>query len=139
MPTQYWLVKQEPSDYPWTALVKEKRTAWTGVRNFQARNNLRAMKKGDAVFYYHSGEDRQVVGLARVVQEAYPDPTAKEGDWFCVDLAPVKPLSKPVDLATIKSDSVLKTMALVRQSRLSVVPASKAHYERLLKLADTKG
>ncbi len=91
----HWLVKVEADACSWATFVKEGRTAWTGVRNFQARNNLRAMKKGDAVFYYHSGAEKQVVGLARVEKEAYPDPTAEEGDWTCVDLAPVKALTKP--------------------------------------------
>src|SRR5579859_1717933 len=96
MAKNYWLVKQEPETYSWTMFVEEGRAAWTGVRNFQARNNLRAMKKGDTVFYYHSVSEKQVVGLARVVKEAYPDPTAEEGDWSAVDLAPVKALPKPV-------------------------------------------
>jgi len=135
MPTQYWLVKQEPSGYPFSALVKDKKTSWTGVRNFQARKNLRSMKKGDQVLYYHSGEDRQVVGLASVVREAYPDPTAKEGDWSTVDLAAVKTLPQPVDLAVIKGDKALQDVALVRQSRLSVMPLTKAHFDRILKLA----
>jgi len=114
----YWLVKSEPEAYSWAQLVKDGQTAWTGVRNFAARNHLRAMEKGDLVFYYHSGEEKQVVELARVTKEAYPDPTAKEGEWSCVDLAPVKPLAKPVSLATIKADKVLREMPLVKQSRL---------------------
>src|SRR6185369_15735500 len=104
---QYWLVKQEPESYSWTMFVKDGKTAWTGVRNFQARNNLRAMKREDQVLYYHSVTGKQVVGLARVAREAYPDPTAKEGDWVSVDLVPVKPLESPVDLETIKSDKAL--------------------------------
>src|SRR5215472_17658636 len=99
---QYWLVKQEPEDYSWADLVKDGRTAWTGVRNFQARNNLRAMKKGDRVLFYHSVSEKQVVGIARVEKEAYPDPTASEGDWVCVDLVPVNALRKPVSLDIIK-------------------------------------
>jgi predicted RNA-binding protein with PUA-like domain len=130
----YWLVKSEPEAYSWAQLVKDGKTAWTGVRNFTARNNLRAMEKGDHVFFYHSVSDKQVVGLTRVVKEAYPDPTAEEGDWSCVDLAPVKPLNTPVTLETIKADAVLKEMQLVRQSRLSVSPLTKAQAERLLKL-----
>ena len=116
----YWLVKQEPEDYSWTTFVKDRRTAWTGVRNFQARNNLRAMNKGDLVFYYHSGKDKAVVGIARVEKPGYPDPTATEGEWSSVDLVALKPLTSPVSLQTIKADSVLKTMPLVRQGRLSV-------------------
>jgi len=134
---QYWLVKQEPDDYSWTDFVKEGRSAWTGVRNYQARNNLRAMSKGDLVFYYHSGEEKQVVGIAKVDKPAYADPTAKEGDWSSVDLVPVKPVAQPVTLKEMKSDSVLKEMLLVRNSRLSVVPVSKAQFEKLLKLSKT--
>src|SRR5678815_3328597 len=126
---QYWLVKQEPEAYSWAAFVKDGKTAWTGVRNFQARNNLRAMKEGDLVFYYHSVTDKQVVGMARVAKEAYPDPTAKEGDWSCVDLVPVKPLASPISLETIKSDKGLADMPLVRQGRLSVQPVTKTQFQ----------
>src|SRR5687768_11877981 len=104
MAKNYWLVKQEPEAYSWSSLVKERRTAWTGVRNFQARKNLRGMKKGDVVLFYHSGEEKQVVGTAEVTREAYPDPTADEGDWSCVDIAPVKPLKNAVTLQEIKAD-----------------------------------
>ena len=134
---QYWLVKQEPEAYSWDAFVRDGGSAWTGVRNFQARNNLRAMKKNDLVLYYHSVSDKQIVGLARVVKEAYPDPTAKEGDWSCVDLAPKKPLTVPVSLETIKADKALSEMLLVRQGRLSVQPVVKEQFERILKLART--
>ena len=106
---QYWLVKQEPESYSWATFVNEGRTAWTGVRNFQARNNLRAMKQGDLVFFYHSVSDKQVMGYGRVGREAYPDPTAAEGDWCCVDLVPVRALKKPVSLEAIKADSALKS------------------------------
>lgn len=133
----YWLVKQEPEAYSWSTFVKDGRTAWTGVRNFQARNNLRAMKKGDLVFYYHSVSEKQVVGLAKVEKEAYPDPTADEGDWCCVDLAPVKPLKTPVTLDQIKADKLLKSIPLVKQSRLSVTPLSKPEFEQMLKLGET--
>src|SRR5204862_1224635 len=109
---QYWLVKQEPEDYSWDTFVKDGRTAWTGVRNFQARNNLRAMKRGDLVLFYHSVTEKQVVGIARVKKEAYADPTAKEGDWSCVELIPVKALRKPVTLDAIKSDKTLKNIPL---------------------------
>ena len=111
----YWLVKQEPEDYSWNDFVRDKGTAWTGVRNFQARNNLRAMKKSDEVLFYHSGSGREIVGVARVARTAYPDPTAREGDWSCVDLVPVRGLNQPVALAAVKADSTLKEMALVRQ------------------------
>jgi predicted RNA-binding protein with PUA-like domain len=134
----YWLAKSEPEAYSWLQLVQDGKTAWTGVRNFAARNNLRAMKKGDLVLFYHSGEEKSVVGLARVEKEFYPDPTADEGDWSCVDLVPVKRVKTPVTLAQIKGDKILKEMVLVRQSRLSVSPASKIQFERLMELAETK-
>ena len=134
----YWLVKSEPETYSWDTFVKEKGAAWTGVRNFQARNNLRAMKKGDLVLFYHSVSDKQAVGLARVNKEAYADPTAKEGDWSCVDLVPGKPLAKPVTLDQIKADKILADMPLLKNSRLSVQPVSRAQFERVLSLAGTK-
>jgi len=134
----YWLVKSEPETYSWTQFVKDGKTAWTGVRNFAARNNLRAMKKGDLVFFYHSGEEKAVVGFARVEKEFYPDPTAVEGDWSCVDLVPVKALTKPVILAQIKADKILREMILVKQSRLSVSPLTKVQFEHLLLLAKTE-
>jgi predicted RNA-binding protein with PUA-like domain len=134
----YWLVKSEPEVYSWSQFLKDGKTAWTGVRNFAARNYLRAMKKGDAVFFYHSGEQKSVVGLARVEKEFYPDPTAVEGDWACVDLKAEKSLAKPVTLAQIKADNILKEMVLVKQSRLSVSPLAKTQFERLLQLAETK-
>ncbi|HWW00301.1 MAG TPA: EVE domain-containing protein [Candidatus Acidoferrum sp.] len=132
---QFWLVKQEPEAYSWAMLVKDRRTAWTGVRNFQARINLRAMKKGDLVFYYHSVSEKQVVGIARVEKEAYPDPTATEGEWVCVDLVPVNALRKPVSLDAIRADKVLAEMKLVKQSRLSVTPVTPDQFNRILKLA----
>src|SRR5262245_5850224 len=138
MAKQHWLVKQEPEAYSWADFLKDGKTAWTGVRNFQARNNLRAMKKGDFVFFYHSVSEKQVVGLARVEKEAYPDPTAKEGDWVCVDLVPVKALKQPVSLDVIKTDKVLKNIPLVRQSRLSVTSLSEGEFDRLLALSETK-
>jgi len=134
----YWIVKSEPEAYSWSQLVKDGATAWTGVRNFAARNHLRAMKCGDAVFFYHSGEAKEVVGLARVAKEFYPDPTAKEGDWSAVDLAHEKGLAKPVTLAQIKTDKVLKQMVLAKQSRLSVSPVTREQFERLSQLAETK-
>jgi predicted RNA-binding protein with PUA-like domain len=134
----HWLVKSEPEAYSWAKFVKDGQTAWTGVRNFAARNHLRGMKCGDLVFFYHSGEEKQVVGLARVTKEAYPDPTATEGDWSCVDLAPVKPLINLVSLAAIKSDKTLREMPLVKQSRLSVSPMTKAQFERVLELTETR-
>ena len=137
MAKNFWLVKSEPDSYAWSTFVKDGRAAWTGVRNFQARNNLRAMKKGDLVAFYHSVTGKEIVGLARVEKEDYPDPTAKEGDWSCVDLVPVKPLKQPVSLETIKTDKVLSEMPLVKQSRLSVTPLNAAQFKRLLKLGGT--
>jgi predicted RNA-binding protein with PUA-like domain len=134
----YWLVKSEPEAYSWSQLLKDGKTAWTGVRNFAARNNLRSMKKGDHVFFYHSGEEKSVVGIARVAKEFYPDPTADEGDWSAVDLVPEKDLSKPVTLAQIKADKILQEMKLVKQSRLSVSPMAEAQFKRLLELAEIK-
>ena len=131
---KHWLVKQEPDSYPWEQFVREKGTAWTGVRNFQARNNLRAMKKGDEVFYYHSVTGKSVVGVARVAREAYADASAKEGDWSCVDLVPVKSCRTPVTLEQIKGEASLKDIALLRQSRLSVMPVTAAEAKTLRKL-----
>jgi predicted RNA-binding protein with PUA-like domain len=131
---QYWLVKQEPEAYSWATFVKERRTVWTGVRNFQARNNLRAMKRGDLVLFYHSGMDKQVIGCCRVEREAYPDPTAEEGDWCCVDLVPVKALKQPVSLERIKADPILASMPLVKQGRLSVGPLTREQFDRVLQL-----
>ena len=133
----YWLAKSEPEAYSWTTFVKEGHAAWTGVRNFQARNNLRAMKTGDRVLFYHSVEEKSVVGIARVHRESYPDPTAEEGDWSAVGLVPVKSLAKPVTLAAIKADKILREMALVRNSRLSVIPVTPEQFARLLELAET--
>jgi predicted RNA-binding protein with PUA-like domain len=134
----YWLVKSEPEAYSWDAFVKDKRAAWTGVRNFQARNNLRAMKKGDLVFFYHSVSHKHIIGVARVEKEAYADATAKEGDWSCVDLVPVKQLTRPVTLDQIKSDKALADMPLVKHSRLSVTPLTEKQFTRVLTLSDTK-
>lgn len=138
MAKNYWLVKQEPESYSWAMFVKDGKAAWTGVRNFQARNNLRAMKKGELVLYYHSVSEKQAVGVAKVQKEAYPDPTATEGDWSAVDIAPVKALAKPVSLDVIKADKNLKDMVLVRNSRLSVQPVTEEQFERLMALAQTK-
>src|SRR5438552_6266655 len=116
----YWLVKSEPSAYSWDNLVAEGKTSWTGVRNFTARNNLRGMRVGDEVLFYHSVTDKAVVGIAKVIRKAYPDPTAKEGDWSTVDLAPLRPLRQAISLDQIKAAPRLKNISLVRQSRLSV-------------------
>ncbi len=134
----HWLVKSEPYKYAFAQLQKDKKTTWDGVRSFEARNNLRAMKKGDLILYYHSNEGKEVVGVAKVSREAYPDPTAEGEDWSVVDLAPVKALEKPVTLAAIKSDAKLANMQLVRRSRLSVVPVTPAEFERVMSLSGTK-
>ncbi|TSA41815.1 MAG: EVE domain-containing protein [Verrucomicrobiales bacterium] len=134
----YWLAKSEPEAYSWAQLLKDGKTAWTGVRNFQARNNLRAMKNGDAVFFYHSVTEKQVVGVATVVKESYADATAEEGDWSCVDIAPKKALMKTVSLDEIKADKLLRELPFVKQSRLSVTPLTVAQAERLLMIGNTK-
>jgi predicted RNA-binding protein with PUA-like domain len=131
----FWLVKQEPSSYSWSDFVAEGETSWTGVRNFAARNNLRKMQKGDEVLFYHSGEEKAVVGIAKVTTTAYPDPTAKEADWSTVDLAAFKPLRQRVALREIKSNSRLKGIPLVRQSRLSVMPLSEAEFREILDMS----
>ncbi len=130
----HWLVKQEPTTYSWDHLVRDGRTMWDGVRNFQARNNLAAMAAGDPVLFYHSVEGKAVVGVAEVAREAYADPTTKEKGWVVVDLVPVKPLAKPVTLEAIKATPALKDIKLVRQSRLSVVPLTKAEFDTIVKM-----
>jgi predicted RNA-binding protein with PUA-like domain len=135
----FWLVKQEPSSYSWSDFLAEGETSWTGVRNFAARNNLRKMRTGDEVLFYHSGEEKAVVGIAKVTRTAYPDPTAKEGDWSTVDLAAGKPLARPVTLREIKANSRLKGIPLVRQSRLSVMPLAEPEFREILKMADQGG
>ena len=134
----HWLIKSEPSAYSWDQLVKEKRTAWTGVRNPQASLNLKAMKSGDLCFFYHSNEGKEIVGIAKVVKTAYPDPTDKAGKAVAVDVAAVEPVKQPVSLAAIKADPAFKEFKLVRQSRLSVVPVSDDHWKRILKMAGGK-
>jgi predicted RNA-binding protein with PUA-like domain len=130
----HWLVKQEPTAYSWSDFVSDGKTSWTGVRNYAARNNLRAMRKGDAVFFYHSVVGKEILGTAKVVREAYPDPTAKEGDWSAVDLAPEKALPKPVTLDEIKRNPKLKQMALLRLSRLSVQPVTSVQFDEILRM-----
>jgi predicted RNA-binding protein with PUA-like domain len=139
MARSFWLVKSEPSTYPWSQLVAEKRTRWSGVRNFTARNHQAAMKTGDLVLFYHSGEGKEVVGVAKVTAEAAPDATAKPGEgWVAVELAPVKAFAAPVSLAAIKANPKLGEIALVRQTRLSVMPLPKPAFERILALGKTK-
>lgn len=134
----YWLVKSEPFKYAWQQLVKDRWTYWDGVRNYSARNHLAAMHKGDLVLYYHSNEGKEVVGVARVRKESYPDPTIDDERWVVVDLEPVRALAEPVSLATIKADARLRDIPLVRQSRLSVMPIPRPAFDRILALGKTK-
>jgi predicted RNA-binding protein with PUA-like domain len=134
----YWLVKSEPTVYSWDQLVKDKQTDWTGIRNFAARIHLRAMKKGEEVFFYHSNEGLEIVGIAEVAKEAYQDPTTEDSAWVCVNLKPYKKLKSPVSLDTIKKDKRLKEMALVRIGRLSVQPVTDEEYKTIIELANRK-
>jgi predicted RNA-binding protein with PUA-like domain len=134
----YWLVKSEPAAYSWQDLVRDGKTAWDGVRNFEARNNLRAMKRGDLLLFYHSGADKAVVGVAKVVREAYPDASAAGEDWSCVDVALVRAIKESVTLDRMRADKKLSGFALLKRSRLSVVPATAAEYARILELGKTK-
>lgn len=128
----YWLIKSEPSTYSWEDFVKEKRTFWNGVRNFQARNNLKAMKEGDLVLFYHSVNNPAVVGIAKVVREFYQDPTTEDKNWVVVDFEPYQPLAKPVTLQQIKENPDLQTIGLIRQSRLSVMPLKAEEFDMIL-------
>jgi len=138
MPRQYWLIKSEPNTYPYDKLVSDGKTTWDGVRNFTARNNLRAMKEGDLAFFYHSNIGKEIVAVAKVLREAYPDPTAKGEDWSAVDFAPAFPLKQPVTLETMRKDSALQGFQLLTHSRLSVVPVTEAHFNHILQLSGTK-
>lgn len=138
MARRYWLIKSEPFKYAWDRLVSDGKTQWDGVRSFEARNNLRAMSAGDLALFYHSNEGKEFVGVAKVVRTAYADATADEGDWSVVDFAPVKALAKPVTLATVKADAMLKNMSLVKRSRLSVAAVEADEFDRVLSLAKTK-
>jgi predicted RNA-binding protein with PUA-like domain len=131
----YWLVKQEPSAYSWDDFVNDGKTAWTGVRNFQARNNLRAMKLRDRVLFYHSVSDKSVVGEAEVIRQSYADPTAREGDWVCVDLKPIRPLPVPVSLKEMRAEKKLASLPLLRSPRLSVMPVSAEEYKTIIDLS----
>lgn len=132
----YWLVKSEPFKYSWEKFTQDGRTFWDGVRNYQARNNLRAMKEGDLVLFYHSNEGKEVVGIARVVKESYQDPTTPDPNWVVVDLSPVEQLKKPVTLEQIKGDERLRDVGLVRQGRLSVMALKPEEFDRILELAN---
>lgn len=134
----YWLVKSEPDTYSFERLEREGKTMWEGVRNYAARNNLRAMKTGDWVLFYHSVTGMEVVGICQVEKEAYPDPTAEQGDWSVVDLVPFKRLAQPVSLKTIKATPALQNTALIRIGRLSVMPLEKAEFDKILELGETK-
>jgi predicted RNA-binding protein with PUA-like domain len=136
--TGHWLVKSEPEAFSWDQQVANRVEPWTGVRNHTAKNNLKAMRKGDLAFFYHSGVGKQIVGVVEVVREAYPDPTAETGDWVCVDMKAVRPLPKPVTLVDIKADPNLTDMPLVRQSRLSVMPVAKPHWDKLCRMGGWK-
>ena len=131
----HWLMKTEPSTYSWEDLMRDKKTGWDGVRNYQARNNLKAMKKGDLVFIYHSMDDKAIVGIAKITKENYPDP--KDNEWVAVEIAPVKKLKKPVTLAQIKADKRFTNMALVKSSRLSVQPVKAEEFDLVIALSDT--
>lgn len=131
----YWLVKSEPSTYSWNDFVKEKQTCWSGVRNYAARLHLRAMKKGDEILFYHSNEGTNIVGIAKVIKEAYQDPTTTDERWVAVDLKPVREINKPVTLETIKKDKRLSGMALVRLGRLSVQPVTEEEWNVVMELA----
>lgn len=134
MTKQYWLVKSEPDAFSWDQQVAHHVEPWTGVRNHMAKNNLKAMRKGDLAFFYHSNIGKEIVGVVKVAKEAYPDPTAESGDWVCVDMQAVGPMPTPVTLAAIKADPTLADLALVRQSRLSVMPISADHWKQLCRM-----
>ncbi|MBA4259313.1 MAG: EVE domain-containing protein [Chitinophaga sp.] len=133
----YWLIKSEPFKYSWDQFVNDKETFWDGVRNYQARNNLRAMKKGDLAFWYHSNEGMEIVGIAKVTKESYQDPTTDDTAWLVVNFKPVKKLKKPVSLATVKADIRFEKMALVKAQRLSVQPVTPEEWEIILELSTT--
>ncbi|MGN6420805.1 MAG: EVE domain-containing protein [Pseudobacter sp.] len=135
----HWLVKSEPFKYSWDQFVKDKKTFWDGVRNYAARNFLRDMKKGDEVFFYHSNEGLEIVGIARVIKESYQDPTTDEDAWVVVDLEPVKRLANPVTLKQIKAEPKLASMALLKLSRLSVTPVTPQEWKQILTMAGDKG
>ena len=141
-PMPHWLVKSEPDAFSWQQQVENKVEPWTGVRNHMAKNNLKAMRRGDLAFFYHSNIGKEVVGIVQVVREAYPDPTVEEGekgDWVCVDMKAVKPLKTPVTLAQLKADPAFAELPLIRQSRLSVMPISDEHWAAICALGGVKG
>ena len=135
---KYWLVKSEPFKYSWTMMLKDKVTYWDGVRNYQARNNLKMMKKGDLVLFYHSNEGKEIVGVTKVVKEYYQDPTTEDEKWVVVDLRVDKTLKRPISLKEIKGDNNLKDIGLIRQSRLSVMEIKKEHFKYIINLSNEK-
>lgn len=137
MARRYWLMKSEPFKYSWDDLVKDGQTYWDGVRNYEARNHLASMKNGDLALYYHSNEGKEVVGIVEIVGEGYPDPTSDDPQWVVVDVAPVVPFTKPVSLATIKSDPKLPEIQLVKRGRLSVVPLTSQEFRHVARLGKT--
>jgi predicted RNA-binding protein with PUA-like domain len=134
----FWLVKSEPDAFSWDQQVANGVEPWTGVRSHQAKNNLKAMAKGDLAFFYHSNEGKEIVGIVEVVREAYPDPTADAGDWVCVDMKALRPFKQPVTLADMKADPALADLSLLRLSRLSVAPVSAEHWRHICKRGKTK-
>jgi predicted RNA-binding protein with PUA-like domain len=134
---RHWLIKQEPTAYAWADLEAEGKTAWTGVRNFQARNNLASMQRGDPVLFYHSGSEKAVVGIARIVRAAYPDPTSSDERWVCVDVAPRRALKRPVTLGEIRGRPLLKDIGLVRNSRLSVIPLTPDEFDEIVRMSES--
>ena len=135
---KYWIAKSEPYKYSWENMLKDKITYWDGVRNYQARNNLKAMKKGDQVFFYHSNEGKEIVGVTEVLREHYQDPTTDDDRWVVVDLKVKKSLKRPISLAEIKKDPILSKMSLIKQSRLSVLEIEKKHFDRIIKKSNEK-
>ena len=135
---RYWLVKSEPFKYSWETMLKDRVTYWDGVRNFQARNNLKTMKKGEQVLFYHSNEGREIVGITEVVKEYYQDPTTKDNRWVVVDLKAKNSLKRTIDLNEIKEDPILSDMALIKQSRLSVMEIKKKHFDRIIRKSNGK-
>jgi predicted RNA-binding protein with PUA-like domain len=134
METRHWLVKQEPESYSWEDFVREGHTVWSGVRNYQARNNLKGMHVGDPVLFYASGESKSVLGVAKVTKAAYPDPTADEPGWVAVELRPVRPLDRPVTLAQVRAEPALAGIMLLRNSRLSVIPLGAAEFDKIVRM-----
>ena len=132
---KYWLLKSDPETYSWESLIEDKKTDWTGVRNYQARNNLKDMKLGDLALFYHSQKEKAIVGIAQIVKEYYQDPTTDDTHWVAVDIAPVETFKKPVTLAQIKEDPQLKNIGLLKQSRLSVIPVTNEEYNEIIKLS----